>query len=217
VAIGEDDVAGASARRAHARRQASWESTLRQKHRFLGGALVAIREEPQHVHAWSTGAIGEEAVGRQLNRLRKHGIVVLHDRLQPGARRANVDHVVVAPSGVWVVDAKCYRGKTIATRGNRKSRALFIGGRDRTPLVDAALKQRATLAPIVAPLGIPVRAALCFVAAEWPTFLDPTAVNGVLVGSPGTVRRIIGRRGPLTAEAIASAAAVIDAACRPAA
>jgi hypothetical protein len=36
--------------------------------------------------------------------------VVLHDRRIPG-RRSNIDHLVIARSGVWVVDTKRYRGK----------------------------------------------------------------------------------------------------------
>lgn len=37
------------------------------------------------------------------------GIRVLHDRRVPGTR-GNIDHLVVAPAGIFVVDAKRYDG-----------------------------------------------------------------------------------------------------------
>ena len=36
--------------------------------------------------------------------------MVLHDRAVPGGR-ANIDHIAVVPSGVWVIDTKHYRGR----------------------------------------------------------------------------------------------------------
>ena len=35
---------------------------------------------------------------------------MLHDRRIPGTR-ANIDHIAVASSAVWVIDAKRYNGK----------------------------------------------------------------------------------------------------------
>ena len=36
--------------------------------------------------------------------------MVLHDLAVPGSR-ANVDHLVIGPTGVWVVDTKAYRAQ----------------------------------------------------------------------------------------------------------
>jgi hypothetical protein len=55
--------------------------------------------------AWRVGAKGEEVVGDELDKLRKHGWVVLHD-VPVGARGANIDHVVIGPAGVFSVNAK---------------------------------------------------------------------------------------------------------------
>jgi hypothetical protein len=41
---------------------------------------------------------------------------VLHDRAVPGSR-ANLDHVVIGPTGVWVVDSKAYRAPLRIRRG----------------------------------------------------------------------------------------------------
>jgi hypothetical protein len=40
------------------------------------------------------------------------GVIALHDRLIPGTR-GNIDHIFVAPTGVWVVDSKAYQGKVV--------------------------------------------------------------------------------------------------------
>lgn len=42
--------------------------------------------------------------------------VVLHDRRQPGSR-GNIDHLVVGPSGIWVVDSKARRAPLQVRRG----------------------------------------------------------------------------------------------------
>lgn len=54
---------------------------------------------------WEQGAAGEVAVARALGAL-PDGWVVLHDLAWPGRARANIDHVVIWPGGVFVVDAK---------------------------------------------------------------------------------------------------------------
>jgi hypothetical protein len=45
-----------------------------------------------------------------LDPLQWHGWVVLHDLAVPGSR-ANVDHLVIGPGGVFVIDSKDYRGR----------------------------------------------------------------------------------------------------------
>jgi hypothetical protein len=42
--------------------------------------------------------------------LERHGRAVLHDLVVPG-NRANLDHVVIGPGGVFVIDSKQYRGR----------------------------------------------------------------------------------------------------------
>jgi hypothetical protein len=49
------------------------------------------------------GRAGEERLGGLLDRL--SGCVVLHDRRVPDSR-VNLDHLVVSPSGFFVVDSK---------------------------------------------------------------------------------------------------------------
>ena len=100
----------------HCRDRARDEERLRAKYGRFGGIAVAFSEEKQSTSAWDRGAVGEERLGARLDKLAADGpIEVLHDRLIPGTR-ANIDHIVVAPGGVWVVDSKRYYRQTPALR-----------------------------------------------------------------------------------------------------
>jgi nuclease-like protein len=82
----------------------------------LGGlAAVAagwglrFRSSP-HAVAWRRGAVGERRTARRLAALERQGWAVLHDLAIP-ASRANIDHLVIGPGGVFVIDSKQYRGR----------------------------------------------------------------------------------------------------------
>jgi Nuclease-related domain len=60
--------------------------------------------------AWRRGAAGERRTARLLAPLERHGWAVLHDLAVPGSW-ANLDHVVIGPGGVFVIDSKQYRGR----------------------------------------------------------------------------------------------------------
>jgi Nuclease-related domain len=59
--------------------------------------------------AWRRGAVGERRTARLLDPLERHGWAVLHDLAVPGSP-ANLDHLVIGPGGVFVIDSKQYRG-----------------------------------------------------------------------------------------------------------
>jgi hypothetical protein len=60
--------------------------------------------------AWRRGAAGERRTARLLGPLERQGWAVLHDLAIPGSR-ANLDHLVIGPGGVFVIDSKQYRGR----------------------------------------------------------------------------------------------------------
>jgi hypothetical protein len=60
--------------------------------------------------AWRQGAAGERRTARLLAPLERHGWAILHDLALPGSR-ANLDHLVIGPGGVFVIDSKQYRGR----------------------------------------------------------------------------------------------------------
>jgi Nuclease-related domain len=71
----------------------------------LTGWVRRPRPDPER---WLRGAAGEQATAELLDRLSARRWAVLHDRRLPGTR-ANVDHLVIGPRGVWVLDSKAYR------------------------------------------------------------------------------------------------------------
>jgi Nuclease-related domain len=83
----------------------------------LAGAIVAaglawrlrFHVSPDTM-AWRRGAVGERRTARLLGPLERQGWAVLHDLAIPGTQ-ANIDHLVIGPGGVIVVDSKRYRGR----------------------------------------------------------------------------------------------------------
>jgi hypothetical protein len=76
---------------------------------MAAGWGLRFRPSPDAV-AWRRGAAGERRTARLLDPLQRHGWAVLHDLALPGSR-ANIDHLVVGPGGVFVIDSKHYRGR----------------------------------------------------------------------------------------------------------
>lgn len=64
---------------------------------------VALTISPPSAERWKIGAEGERSSAAQLEKLRALGWSVVHDRK---LKRANVDHVLVGPGGVFAIDSK---------------------------------------------------------------------------------------------------------------
>jgi hypothetical protein len=60
--------------------------------------------------AWRQGAAGERRTAHLLAGLERRGWAVLHDLAVPRSQ-ANIDHLVIGPGGVFVIDSKQYRGR----------------------------------------------------------------------------------------------------------
>jgi hypothetical protein len=76
-------------------------------------ALVGwrLRFRPsEQARTWQRGAAGERHTARLLGRLARDGYVVFHDLAVPGNSRANVDHLVIGPTGVFIIDSKQWTG-----------------------------------------------------------------------------------------------------------
>jgi hypothetical protein len=198
--------AGASARREYERRRSARERHVRGRFPRIGGALLTVVGEPQHQRAWKRGAEGEERLAARLEQLtRNAGVACLHDRRIPGSR-ANIDHLGIGPGGVTVIDAKRYRGKVEARRGgglhSPRVERLFVGGRDRTRLVEDIRAQAAAVRNALAAAGageVDVAAVLCFVELDGLPLLARLAIGEVAIEGPrGTAKRAA-RTGSLTA------------------
>ena len=131
------------------------------------------------------------------------GVLVLHDRAVPGSP-ANIDHIACAPSGVYVIDAKYYTAEPRVDRlGDGSILRLHVGRADASELVVAIRRQLGIVAEVLADPGVPVRAVLCFVDAEWPD-TNGFIVDGVGVTSPAGLGELLRSPGPLTPDAIAA-------------
>lgn len=146
---------------------------MRERHPRIGGLLLALFDDPQSTKAWSIGAAGERAVGARLQSVTGDGVVVLHDRRIPRSR-ANIDHVVVCSLGVYVIDAKRYADKRIECRiqgsvFRPEPPKLFVGGRDKTGLVQGMDKQVDAVRGVLADVApeMPITPVLCFVDGLW--------------------------------------------------
>jgi Nuclease-related domain len=79
-------------------------------------AWAAWRLRPDRdTDRWRRGAEAEVATAALLERLPRR-LVVLHDLAVPGSR-ANIDHLVISSTGVWVVDTKSARAPLRIRRG----------------------------------------------------------------------------------------------------
>lgn len=183
-AAADTGVAGASARREHERRKNAREQRIRTKHPKLGGLILALTDDPQSTDAWQRGAIGEERLAERLKEL-PDNLRVLHDRRIPGTR-ANIDHIVVSPSGVWVIDAKRYKGQrpSLHVEGGilrPRVETLRVAGRDKAKLVSGMQKQITQVTAVLPDANVDVHGALCFVEADWPLVGGSFEVNGIHV------------------------------------
>ncbi len=203
--------AGASAQREYDRRRARDEAKVRETwgEGRIGKIAVALTSERQSTVAWKSGAAGEAVVGRALDAIASEDIVVLHDRRIPRTR-ANIDHIVITRAGVWVIDAKRYRGKRprLQVEGGLfrpRTEKLIVGG-DRTKLVDGVLRQVALMQDVVGPVS--VHGVLCFVDADWPLLGGSFTVRGVDVCWPKRLaKQLAALEGTVDVTAVAEAIA----------
>lgn len=191
----DSGVAGGSARREYERRKANRETRVKGKFGRLGGVVLALTDDPQSTRAWASGARGEEKLAAALEGI--DGLRVLNDRRIPRSS-ANIDHILIAPAGVFVVDAKNIRGTIeIRNRGGffRTDHRLYVGRRDCSALATGLGWQvEAVTAALVAggaePLP-PVTPVLCFIDGEWPMFGAPNEYAGVRLEGTRSIRKLV--------------------------
>ncbi|MDQ1631893.1 MAG: hypothetical protein QOC80_1865 [Frankiaceae bacterium] len=75
-----------------------------------------------------SGLLAERAVGQQLDPLGQQGWRILHDRAVPGST-ANIDHVLVGPPGVVVIDTKAHLGRVTIDASSVRVGGWSFGGK----------------------------------------------------------------------------------------
>lgn len=119
---------------------------------------AALLAQRQAAH-YEQGERGEKVVRKLLDGLQGEGWRVLHRRHWPGTRRADIDHLLIGPGGVVVLDSKAWSGQVRVSAGR-----LWQGQDDVSHAVDGLLAQVSAIEEILLPHG-----------------LAPAAVTGALV------------------------------------
>jgi hypothetical protein len=199
---------GSSLEKEYQRRKQSREDRIRGKHPKLGGLFLALTNEPATTTVFATGAEGERRIAARLEKACGNEVLFLHNRKLGKTRRdGDIDLIAIAPSGIYVIDAKRYQNATIRVRrtGGFLSPAkeqLVIGGRDRTHLIAGCTKQvdavlvalsNHRLAGVVS-----VTPVLCFDNPDLPLWGDLDMAGARIRGPRGT-SKLLRRQGPLTA------------------
>jgi hypothetical protein len=137
--------------------------------------------------AFAAGAEGERIVAEALAPLSAAGYVLLHDRA--AGPKANLDHVVIGPSGVWLVNAKHWSGTVVA------GETLRHNGRTRRRQLERAVEERKLVEQLLRASGLtaPVHSVFAFTASA----PDPATVDGVVMTPVGALRAVIGGAPPV--------------------
>lgn len=180
---------GISAQKEYERRAAKHEKKIEEKWGTgrIGKVAKFFADEPQTTAAWAKGASGEMRLAKHLDRDLDGLATMLHDRKVPKTK-GNIDHLVIALSGIWIVDAKNYSGKVECrdvggwrTIDNR----LYVANRDRTKLVTGMGWQADAVQLAIDSIGfgvVPIHRCLLFTDAEWGLFSKPFVIDDVWIG-----------------------------------
>ncbi len=109
----------------------------------------------------------QQATAAGLDLLRVLGWLVLHDVAIPSADDRGIDHILVGPSGVYVVATVAWSGQISVTE-----HALVVGGDDRADDLAAVIADADVVREMLG--GIPVLPMLCFERLE--------TITGVVAG-----------------------------------
>jgi hypothetical protein len=181
---------------------------VRRRHPHIGGLILALGGSPQHEQAFERGRLGEETVARSLERRLAHApAVLLHDRRMPGGR-GNIDHLAVAPRGVYVIDAKAIKGRVRVRAAAPGASRLQVNGRTRNKLVLGLARQVGAVRTELDAHGdrdIPITGVLCFTEADFPLF-GRMQIAGFLLRHPRALAKELKASGPLAPPTIGSVA-----------
>jgi Nuclease-related domain len=146
---------------------------------------------------WDDGAVSDEIIAEHLSLLVPHGWFLLHDVPWPGRPTASLDHVLVGPGGVVVVDAKNWTGEVRVSAG-----VLWQGRFARTQSVEGALAQCAAVASVMTPAHRRlVRPLICLTAQ--PDLFAITSADVAVVGAERVVEAVLSLPTVLDQQAVA--------------
>jgi hypothetical protein len=184
----------------------------------IGGSAALREARSRRDHKWVKGAAGEYLMDQSLHNRLSQDAVILTDRRVPGTK-ANIDHLVVASSGVWIIDTKNWKGRIEykAPSTFSTNTRLFVDGKDRTVIVEAMYAMVIPVAQAIDDRSVPVNSALVFMDGDWaPAALPRLLMNrpyqhlSVWITPPKILTKMINEAGPLEARAIQALGKKLD-------
>ena len=152
---------------------------------------------------------------------RAKGIDVLHDRVAPGCGKP-IDRLVIAPTGVWVVDAFEFAGRVAPPESgrwwHRSSSRFVVGGRNRMDLIGEVQCRVGAIRGLLAPVApaVPVRGCLCFQTHDMGRGAPPFVVGGVLIAAPPDLVVALAAGGPVDGSLRTTILAALEGTLAPA-
>jgi len=190
----------------------------------VGGSSALREAAPRCDPKFQKGAVGEYLLGNFLNKNLSAHEILLNDRSVPSSR-GNIDHIVIASSGVWILDTKNWTGRVnlrnVAGHFDERRR-LYADDEDRTEKIEALDKQVIPVATLIGDSSIDVTPALVLVDED-RTGISPARILtskpqkylGVWIIWPKALVKKIQAPGPLSPEAVAALAKRLDCAFPP--
>jgi hypothetical protein len=176
-------------------------SALRQDKRYRGDSNLK-------------GAQGEYLMGGYLADELTTSSRVLTDRKVPDNSDANIDHVVVASSGVWIINSKKWTGeiryRSPGFPSTDPNRYLSVGGVDRTSAIARIYRLVIPVAKILGDRTVPIHPAIAFIEPTWglreglhfQRGKGPYRHEGVLLAGGHRIIKAINEPGPLSNEVV---------------
>ena len=180
---------------------------------YLSYRLVRLLDQRRN---YRLGLSGERAVGEELNQLMLSGCRVYHD--VPNDPYGNIDHVLVAPSGVYAVETKARRKKEAGGRDAHKvvfdgHSLRFADGAPESRCLEQAKQQASRLSYWLSKaVGEAVEAHPVLALPGW--FVERTGRGEVIVVSGRSVKTLVKGRSVLDAAKIERIAYQLDQRCR---
>jgi hypothetical protein len=156
---------------------------------IIGKFIYPFLDPSKEAQKWSKGADGEERVGSLLDELAvENNFIAIHDRKIPDSK-ANIDHMLVTPKGVFIIDAKNYKGLVELRKSGSffmpGKLSLFVNGKNRDNLVEGVKWQVGTVKASLIDSNVPVVGVLAFTQNNWPWVGKPKLIDGVYLNSKG--------------------------------
>lgn len=176
----------------------------------MGSEIWDISYERPSGSIWrDADATGQRIVGKMLDQLVSRGVLVLHDVRMRGERR-HIDHVVIARSGVHVIQSDQHINKRIEVKRSgplfAREIGLYVGGQDHTAIAAEMDYQVAKIHELIADTFggtiTPVTPVLCFVHAHWGWPRRRLAIGDIEILWPKALMTLLGRPGLLQREHI---------------